>query len=83
MSRFERLLNRFLKNPDSIKFKKIEKILLHLKFQKAGIKGSHHTFSHPLIHQTFSIPVHSNDCKKVYKKEIAKLIIENLNLLEL
>jgi len=83
MSSTEKLLNRFLKNPGSIKFKRIETLLFRLRFEKSGINGSHHKFSHTLIHKAYSIPVHGNDCKTIYKKKLAKLISENLNIFQL
>jgi predicted RNA binding protein YcfA (HicA-like mRNA interferase family) len=83
MSSTEKLLYRFLKNPGSMKFKKIETLLFRLGFDKAGIKGSHHSYSYPIVHLTFIIPVHNNDCKLAYKKKIAKSISENLNLFKI
>ena len=73
MTKLEKLLNRFLENPPSLKFKKIEKILLNYGFQKTNTKGSHYQYDHPSVRQSISIPIHNNDCKNIYKIEIAKL----------
>ncbi len=80
MTRIDKLINRFLENPKSLKFKKIEKVLLYLNFQKTDVSGSHHRYSHPLIQKALSIPVHNNDCKLIYKKITAKLIIKNISI---
>lgn len=82
MTRIDKLINRFLDNPSSLKFKKIEKILVYLSFEKTNISGSHHRFSHPLIHPALSIPVHKSDCKIFYKEDIAKLIIKNIHIFQ-
>jgi len=74
MSRIEKLLRKFLKNPESLKFKEIEKLLLYIGFEKIGINGSHHLFIHPLDSSTHSIPVHNSECKTVYKKKTCKLV---------
>lgn len=44
MTRKERLLKRFLRNPESINFKEIEKLLFDFGFAEAGMKGSHKKF---------------------------------------
>ena len=82
MTRIDKLLNRFLENPKSLKFKKIEKILLNLGFEKVSIKGSHHKFSSSISNIKFTIPVHNNNCNKFYKKEVAQLIKNYLTFLK-
>lgn len=74
MTRLEKLLNKFLENPQSLKFKKIEKLMLNFGFQKTRINGSHHQFDQPYTKQSISIPIHNDDCGKIYKFRIAKLL---------
>lgn len=79
MSRIEKLLRKFLDNPQSLKFKKIEKILFYLGFMKTQAKGSHVKFDHSCIKNTLAIPIHKNDCKVIYKEKIAKIIKKNFS----
>lgn len=74
MTRKDKLLQRFLKNPQALKYREIETILLDFGFTKRMGKGSHmiFVFHKPNIVQV--IPLHNNDCDKQYKKRIAKLI---------
>ena len=76
MTRKKKLILKFLKNPQSLRYAEIETILLYLGFSKTSVKGSHQKFSHPILFNHIIIPVHDNDCKKGYKKKIAKLIKE-------
>lgn len=49
----------------------IEKILLHLNFEKVSTKGSHVKWKHPRLRNDIIIPVHNNDCKVFYKKQVS------------
>lgn len=77
MNQKNKILEKFVRNPSSLKYKAIENILLHLGFIKIEAKGSHKKFKHFLIPNDLIIPVHGNDCKEFYKKYIAKIIKEN------
>ena len=79
MTRIDKLINRFLDNPRSLHFMKIEKLLLHLGFHRTKIKGSHYQYDHLSTRRSISIPIHNNDCKDIYKTEIAKLFKLILN----
>lgn len=74
MTRIDKLLNRFLENPQSLKFKKIRKILQNFGYKRVSVDGSHHKFVNLSTNIKFTIPVHNNDCRKVYKIDVAKLI---------
>lgn len=73
----EKLIRKFLLQPESLKYRQIEKLLLYLGFEMIFAKGSHRKFKHPAMKEGLIIPVHNNDCKNYYKKVIAEIIIEN------
>ncbi|NIA01796.1 MAG: addiction module toxin, HicA family [Nitrospirae bacterium] len=78
MTRKDRLLKKFLKNPDSLKFNEIEKLLLHFGYRRVRINGSHYRYRHRLSRDLLTFPVHHNNCKRKYKIELVKLIINKL-----
>jgi len=72
MSQIEKLMRRFNTKPTSIKYHDLEKILLYLEFEKIQAKGSHVKFKHTKLDSDIVIPVHNNDCKAFYKKQVKK-----------
>ena len=74
MTNIDKLKNRFKSNPASLKYREVEKILIHLEFEKIPIKGSHVKFKHPKFIIDLVIPIHNNECKEFYKKQINKII---------
>ncbi len=74
MVRKDKVLSRFLSDPGSLRYDKVEKLLLLIGFEKIEAKGSHKKFKHPKLKQDLIIPVHNNDCKSFYKKLAAKII---------
>lgn len=76
MTKVEKLLNRFLENPQSLKFKKIEKLLLNIGFEKIRVRGSHHQYCYHSNKKSFlmTVPIHGKECRDKYKFETAKLI---------
>jgi len=74
MTKIDKLIEQFLRNPSSLSYSKIEKILLHFSFKKINAKGSHNKFKNPAIKYDLIIPVHNKDCKKFYKKLALKII---------
>lgn len=75
----EKKLDKFIKNPCSIKFNDIENILLNLGFEKKESKWwSHNRYKHNKLENILIIPVHSWDCKDIYKKITAKIIKNNI-----
>lgn len=74
MTKKEKLFLKFEKNPVSLKFSEIEKILIDLGFVKFEAKGSHRKYKHTLLEKDIIVPIHNNDCKDFYKKMIHKYI---------
>ena len=78
MTRKDKLLEQFLRNPESVKCADIERILLDLGFVKTYGKGSHRNFRNRLLNVRLTIPVHHNDCLPFYKRKLAKILKHNL-----
>ncbi len=75
MTTKEKLFDKFLKNPTSIKYNDIEKILLLNWFEKIYAKGSHIKMKHKNLENDLIIPLHNWDCKDFYKKEAYEKIL--------
>ncbi len=80
MTKKEKIILKFIDNPELIKYKELENILLDLWFIKINAKWSHIKLKHKLFKNDIIIPIHNNDCKWFYKKQILKILINN-NLL--
>ncbi len=74
MTKKMKILLKFLRNPQSLKYREIELLLLRAGFKKMSAKGSHLKFVHSMTKRQIIIPVHKNDCKVCYKNRIAKII---------
>lgn len=74
MSQIEKQVEKFLKNPTSVKYAVLIKILRYYNFEVIEAKGSHVKFKHSHFAHDLVLPVHKGDCKDFYKKEAAKLI---------
>ena len=74
MSKKEKLVEKFIKNPTSIKYPDLESVLVYFGFEKILTKGSHIKFKHSQLKQDLVIPVHNSECKDFYKKEAQKQI---------
>jgi len=74
MSQITKKVERFLKNPTSIKYLDLENILTYFGFKKINAKGSHVKFKHSQLQHDLIIPVHKNECKDFYKEESRKQI---------
>lgn len=74
MSGKDKLLIKFINNPQSFRYKEIELILLRNGFQLIEAKGSHKKFKHHSMAKGLIIPVHNNDCKIFYKKYVKKIL---------
>lgn len=81
MTRRNKVLLKFLKNPQTFKLKDIKLILLYAGFKPIQAKGSHLKFIHSTTKRQIIISVHKNDCKKYYKKIIAKILTKYLILI--
>ncbi|MCK5509943.1 type II toxin-antitoxin system HicA family toxin [Candidatus Parcubacteria bacterium] len=74
MTQKDKKIEHFLANPNNFKYQQIKIILINLGFNEIQAKGSHVKFKHTLITHDLIIPIHSNDCKTYYKKQIVKII---------
>lgn len=74
MSQFEKLLQKFLQNPQSLNVYEIMKILEKYNFEKRDAKWSHTKYTKWEKYVIF--PIHNGDCKNIYKKEAQRLIKE-------
>lgn len=79
MSKIEKKVEKFLKNPTSTKYSDIEIILIYFGFEKINAKGSHIKFKHIKLQNDLVIPIHNNECKDFYKLEAKKRIKEIKN----
>lgn len=70
----EKLEKEFFENPQNLRYKDIEKILIYLDCTKIQAKGSHVKFKHSKLSQDIIIPVHNNECKDFYKKQASKIM---------
>ena len=77
MSQIEKLLQKCVRTPQNIRYSDIEKILMHLGFERIEAKGSHIKWKHRKLHSDIIIPVHNNECKPFYKKQVS-IQIRNL-----
>jgi len=73
MTKLEKIIEQFWSRPSSLKFIQIEKILLHLGFEKVEAKGSHKKFKHNQSEKDLIIPTHNNECKDFYKRQASKI----------
>lgn len=78
MAKKGKLLKKFLRNPESLKFREIETLLLNFGYRLVRVKGSHHHYHHEQLSEKFVFPVHNNDCFKSYKRYLAKFINNKL-----
>ncbi len=74
MNKLQKNLAKFLRNPNSLRYSEIHKILIKFGFEHKRISGSHNIYQNITLPANLTIPVHGNDCKDIYKKEAAKII---------
>lgn len=72
MTQFEKLLQKFIANPTSLKYSQVRKILLGLGFLERSGKGSHAIFKRGECEIVFSL--HGKDVKDWYKKMTLKML---------
>jgi predicted RNA binding protein YcfA (HicA-like mRNA interferase family) len=70
----EKQLEQFLRNPAATPYRVIEKLLIQAGFQKAQAAGSHIKFRHPASQWNLIIAIHGSDCKPYLKKQAAEAI---------
>ncbi|MCK5471899.1 hypothetical protein KAI54_01795 [Candidatus Gracilibacteria bacterium] len=74
MNKFQKNLAKFFRNPKSLRYPEIHKILIGFGHEHKRISDSHNIYQNTTLPADLSIPVHGNDCKDIYKKEAAKII---------
>lgn len=74
MTRKEKLLRKFLENPEGVHFGKIERIIRDFGFELKSVRGSHYRYVNDSMKLKLVIPLHHGECKKYYKVRIAKFI---------
>jgi len=75
MTKREKLVLKFKNNPVSLKYSEIEILLLSIWFIKIDAKWSHVNFKINKLKFDIIIPLHNNECKDFYKKQIIKTLI--------
>lgn len=76
MTQMDKLLAKFFANPLSVDFPDLDKILQHYWYNPKITNGwSHIHYFHPDKKDIISIPMHHNDCKDFYKRNIKKILI--------
>lgn len=74
MSQIKKIIDKFKLKPESIKYNDLDRILRNLDFTLVNTKGSHKKYKHLSFPNDIIIPVHSNECKDFYKKQVYKQI---------
>ena len=74
MSKLDKIIGKFWRNPDLLTYANIEKVLLHYGSTKIDAKGSHVKFKHSASPFDLIIPIHGKDCKPFYKKQALKFL---------
>jgi predicted RNA binding protein YcfA (HicA-like mRNA interferase family) len=74
MTQRDKLVDKFLKNPASVRYAQLVTVLEHYGFVQVKAKGSHVKFKHPKLEADLVIPVHNNECKDFYKQQAKKCI---------
>ncbi len=79
MSQKEKLVQKFLQRPKSIKYRDLVIILKYYGFVQIPAKGSHIKYSHDKLRYDLIIPVHNNECKDFYKEQAKEYIFKISN----
>ena len=76
MSKREKLRQRLRNNPKGIKFADVETLLLRFDFKLVRVTGSHHIFRFDgeTENAKLVIPVHGNNVKAEYVKEVIEVL---------
>ena len=79
MSKWEKLINRFLSLQSDIRFKEIQKVLEYYGYEMHSPRGgsSHYTFRRQGSH-SITIPKHE-PIKKVYVKKVRDIVQEDIH----
>ncbi len=68
MNQYKKLVEKFKQRPESIRLSELQKILIRNWFNLRKAKSSHYIYNKWEI--IFTIPIHNNDCKPIYKKKV-------------
>jgi len=74
MSQADKIIKKFISKPESIKYKDLDRILQNLSFDLIKTKGSHKKYKKINFPTDIIVPVHNNECKDFYKRQICKQI---------
>jgi len=77
MTSIEKLIKKFLENPKSLTYNEIEKIMLKSGFVVKWWKWSHKKVKNTKTNKSIMIPIHNNDCTRVYKEDLREAYINN------
>jgi predicted RNA binding protein YcfA (HicA-like mRNA interferase family) len=76
MTQRDKLVEKFLKSPSSVRYAQLRVVLEHYGFVEISTRGSHVKFKHLKLDHDLIIPVHNNECKDFYKKQARSLITQ-------
>lgn len=82
MTRKYKLIQKFLKRPESLTFSQIENVLIQVGFERVEAKGSHVKFKYLKSNIDLVIPVHGGECLSHYKRRALKIVLK-YNLIKL
>jgi predicted RNA binding protein YcfA (HicA-like mRNA interferase family) len=79
MSKRDKLRRKLKNNPKGTKFSEIETLLLSFSFVRIRVTGSHHLFRYDDRERKINIvvPVHGNQVKTPYIKEVIDILDEH------
>lgn len=77
MTKKEKVFDKFIDNPESIKYRELKMVLENIWFIKIEAKWSHVKFKHTKLKHDIIIPVHNWECKEFYKKQTYKILKNN------
>ncbi len=77
MTKKEKILKKFIEKSWNIKYRELEFLLINLWFLKIDAKWSHIKFKNNKLKSDIIIPLHNNECKEFYKKQIHKILKNN------
>ncbi|MDD3301915.1 MAG: type II toxin-antitoxin system HicA family toxin [Candidatus Gracilibacteria bacterium] len=79
MTKREKIIEKLLNNPNSLKLSEIEILLFDLGFIFIEGKGSHRKITHKEKGIVYTYPVHGNDTLPIYKQRISKMFKRYFN----
>ncbi len=74
MTKKEKLIQKFISNPSSLRYKELTNVLKEIGFEEIPAKGSHVKWKHPALTKDLVFPIHNGDCKNFYKEQALKTL---------